>query len=66
MTCTNQQVKLLMKSKHQSKLETAAAKAGMSTKTVRKYLKSGKLPQSDKDLRMGVSEIDMRILIYLV
>jgi hypothetical protein len=41
-----------MKSKHQSKLETAAAKAGMSTKTARKYLKLGKLPQSEKDLRM--------------
>lgn len=37
-----------MKFKHQNKLTLAAAKAGMSTKTARKYISTGKLPESSK------------------
>jgi hypothetical protein len=39
MTCTTQQVKLLMKAKQKFTQEQAAAKAGLSVKTARKYLK---------------------------
>lgn len=48
MTCTNQQVKLLMKAIKRYALTTAAAKAGMSNKTARKYLKSQPLPPALK------------------
>ncbi len=42
---TDNQVRILMKLINQEKLlKTAAAKAGMSEKTARKYRKSGKLP----------------------
>ena len=42
---TDNQVRILMKLVNQEKLlKTAAAKAGMSEKTARKYRKSGKLP----------------------
>ncbi len=42
---TGNQVRILMKLVNQEKLlKTAAAKAGMSEKTARKYRKSGKLP----------------------
>jgi len=42
---TDNQVRMLMKLVNQEKLlKTAAAKAGMSEKTARKYRKSGKLP----------------------
>ena len=46
---TDNQVRILMKLTNQEKtLETAAAKAGMSEKTARKYRKSGKLPSQCK------------------
>lgn len=48
MTCTNQQVKLLMKLIKRHSLTTAAAKAGMSSKTARKYLGAQLLPQALK------------------
>lgn len=48
MTCTNQQVKLLMKAMKRYSLTTAAAKAGMSSKTARKYLNAQALPQTVK------------------
>ena len=42
---TDNQVRILMKLIHQEKtLETAAAKAGISEKTARKYRKLGRLP----------------------
>jgi len=44
MTITNQQVKLLMKKLKKYNQETAAAKAGMDSKTARKYIKSKMLP----------------------
>lgn len=48
MTCTNQQVKILMKEIKKRSQIVAAAKAGMSAKTARKYLKSQKLPTDKK------------------
>ena len=48
---TDKQVRKLMKLINQEKtLETAAAKAGMSEKTARKYRRSGKLPSQCKVL----------------
>ena len=48
---TDSQVRILMKLVNQDKLlKTAAAKAGMSEKTARKYRKSGKLPSQCKVL----------------
>jgi len=44
MTITNQQVKLLMKRLKQHKQETAAAMAGMTPKTARKYSFNDQLP----------------------
>lgn len=41
MTCTNQQVRILMKYSKTHSVETAAAKAGMDIKTAKKYLKVG-------------------------
>lgn len=48
MTCTNQQVKKLMKDINLFTQEQAAAKAAMDVKTARKYLKSKKLPSELK------------------
>lgn len=48
MTCTTQQVKLLMKTKQKSTQQQAAAKAGISVKTARKYLKQPVDAQSAK------------------
>jgi hypothetical protein len=48
MTCTNQQVKKLMKNINIATQEQAADKAAMDTKTARKYLKSKKLPSELK------------------
>ncbi len=49
MTCTNQQVKKLMKNeKLCATKEIAAAKAGMHVQTARKYLKNRKLPSELK------------------
>ena len=46
---TDNQVRMLMKLVNQEKLlKTAAAKAGMSEKTARKYRRSGKLPSQCK------------------
>ena len=46
---TDNQVRMLMKLVNQEKLlKTAAAKAGMSEKTARKYLRSGELPSQSK------------------
>lgn len=44
MTCTNHQVKKLMKQIKTKTQSVAAAKAGMTEKTARKYLKSAMLP----------------------
>ena len=51
MTITNQQVKLLMKHLKKHTQEVAAAKAGMSVKSARKYIKSKKLPNEIKKIR---------------
>lgn len=51
MTCTNHQVRLLMKYKNCYPLSIAAAKAGMSIKTARKYKATGEWPESDKKPR---------------
>lgn len=48
MTCTNQQVKILMKELNKHTLTTAAAKAGMDVKTGRKYRLANKLPSEMK------------------
>ena len=48
MTCTDQQVEILMKERKKYSQETAAAKAGMSPKTARKYLKSKIRPSNSK------------------
>jgi transposase len=48
MTCTNQQVKKLMKYIKTNTQEQAAAKAAMDVKTARKYLKIKKLPSELK------------------
>jgi hypothetical protein len=48
MTCTNQQVKKLMKHINLLTQEQAADKAAMDIKTARKYLKSGKIPSELK------------------
>jgi len=46
---TDKQVRLLMKLiNKEQRLQTAAAKAGMSEKTARKYRQSGKLPSQVK------------------
>lgn len=44
MTCTNQQVKKLMKNINLLTQEQAAAKAAMDVKTARKYFRSKKIP----------------------
>ncbi len=56
MTCTNQQVKQLMKYVKSYSKKISAAKAGMSRKTARKYLKSKKLPSelSSPPLARGI------------
>jgi transposase len=41
-----------MKTKHKNNLIVAAAKAGMSAKTARKYISTGKLPKSGQSDRM--------------
>lgn len=51
MTCTIQQIKILMKYINIKSLKIASAKAGMSTKTAKKYLKSKTLPSRSKVLR---------------
>lgn len=54
MTCTNQQIRKLMKEKHTKTQEVAALKAGIDRKTARKYIKEGKLPselKKDRDWR---------------
>ena len=48
MTCTVQQIKILMRYINIKSLEIAAAKAGMSIKTAKKYLKSKTLPSNSK------------------
>ena len=50
MTCTNQQVKKLMKNINIFTQEQSAAKAAMSVKTARKYLRSKKQPNELKKL----------------
>jgi hypothetical protein len=48
---SDNQVRILMKQINQSKtLKSAAAKAGMSEKTARKYRRSGKLPSQCKPI----------------
>ena len=48
MTCTDQQIKNLMRYINIKSLEIAAAKAGMSIKTAKKYLTSKTLPSNSK------------------
>ncbi len=45
MTCTKEQIRLLVKYRQKGSLETAAAKAGMSLRTARRYLKAGGVRQ---------------------
>ena len=49
MTCTNQQVRILMKYSKTHTLETAAAKAGMDVKTAKKYIKENKKTHEPKE-----------------
>ena len=51
MTCTDQQIGLLMKNANCHTITIAAAKAGLSTKTARKYLKLKKSPSELKPQR---------------
>jgi len=51
MTCTDQQIRKLMKYAQTHSREVAAAKAGMDPKTARKYLKLGQLPSETKQER---------------
>ena len=59
MTCTNQQVKLLMNAIKRYSLTTAAAKAGMSCKTARKYVKAQQLPEALKVPRHYLTRPDV-------
>lgn len=52
MTCTDQQIGLLMKYKNKYPLKVAAAKSGMSEKSARKYITTGKIPSESKKLRI--------------
>ena len=58
MTCTNQQIKILMRYINIKTLEIAAAKADMSIKTAKKYLKSKKLPSEFKVPRNYSTRLD--------
>lgn len=49
MTCTNQQVRILMKYSKTHTLETAAAKAGMDVKTAKKYIKENTKTHDPKE-----------------
>ena len=51
MTCTNQQVRKLMKLRNTHTQESAASKSGMSRKTACKYLNVGKLPTELRQAR---------------
>ena len=51
MTCTDQQIGLLMTYKNRYPLTIAAAKSGVSEKTARKYITSGKVPSEQKKMR---------------
>jgi transposase len=62
MTCTNLQVKKLMKYKNQYSVAVAAAKAGMNLKTARKYIKLGKLPGECKKIREHRTRLDPFIM----
>jgi hypothetical protein len=60
---TGNQVRMLMKLINQGKLlKTAAAKAGMSEKTARKYRKSGKLPSQCRVLHDCRTRSDHQII----
>jgi len=64
------QVRILMKLVNQEKLlKTAAARAGMSERTARKYRKSGKLPSQCKvvhDCRNHIARTRVRDLVSTV
>ena len=51
MTCTDQQIGLLMKHKNKHTIKVAAAKSGMSEKTAHKYLVINKTPSENKKPR---------------
>ena len=55
---TDQQVRLLMKLNQSKKLSTAAATAGMSENTARKYRRLGKLPSQCKGERPWRTRVD--------
>lgn len=59
MTCTNQQIRKLMKEKHTNSQKVAALKSGVDRKTARKYLKEGKLPTELKKDRNWRTRTDM-------
>lgn len=59
MTITNQQVKLLMKKLKKYNQEIAAAKAGMSANTARKYIKSGQLPSDAQKPHTWKTRVDV-------
>lgn len=58
MTCTNQQIKILMRYINIKTLEIAAAKADMSIKTAKKYLRLKKLPSEFKVPRNYSTRLD--------
>lgn len=64
MTCTNQQVRLLMKKLQKYNQEISAAKSGMDVKTARKYIKSGKLPSEMKKDRTYKTKVDPFIDVW--
>src|SRR5215469_9137772 len=59
MTCTNQQIRKLMKLKNIHTQEIAALKVGIDRKTARKYLKNGKLPDECKQPRTWRTRVDV-------
>ena len=58
MTCTNQQVGTLMKLIKRHTQEVAAMKTGMTPKTARKYIKSGKVPSEFKKPRKHLTRMN--------
>lgn len=58
MTCTNKQVKLLMKKIKSQTLLSSSAQTGMDVKTARKYIKSGKLPSELKKKHTWKTRVD--------
>jgi len=59
MTCTDQQIRKLMKLQHIHTQEVVALKTGIDRKTARKYLKKGQLPSECKKDRQWRTRSDV-------